>query len=1329
VNAPLVGDELASIIILCCNQLDYTRQCLESVLAHTRAPYELILVDNGSSDGTGEYLHQLAVSDQRSAVRIVVIGNETNRGFAVGCNQGLAAARGQYLILLNNDTIVTPGWLEGLIALSLADWPKMGMVGPVTSMAAGPQQIPVDYRSLDDLNAFAARRRREFAGKALEVERLIGFCLLIRRDVLQAVGSTLDERFGLGFFEDDDLCFRAREKGFRLAVALDVFIHHFGNRTFTGLGLDAHQMLKENFERFQAKWGTERTAGYRLPEGAVSGQQSAASQKKGVSGQPSGVTQKKALSGQPSAVSQKNQVCVSLCMIVKNGEAGLGACLASLRGLVDEIVVVDTGSTDRTKEIAAEHGAHVVDFAWQDSFAAARNESLRHATGEWILWLDADERLDQANRERLRILLGNLVAASAKDAGGGGSPAFLANAATENANGATENVAYVMRQRSPLEAATHGIARVDQVRLFRNLPGLSWRYRVHEQILLSLRELGAQVRETDIVITHDGFSDPAIQGAKVERNLRLLRMENEENPNDAFVLYNLGAVLLTQNQPEEGLTYLRRSLELSHPRDNLVPKLHSLVTRGRHQAGQKDGALAACRAGRLEYPDDAELLFWEAMLLRDKADLAGAEACLLRVLEAPRKMNFTSMDSGMQGFRARHFLAEVYREQKRLAEAEAQWRAVLAECPGFSAAWRNLAEMFLELGRWAELEQACARLAEDTQDAVNGRILQARGHLARKEFVAAREILQEIIIQDPKSLWPHVLLSHVLLQEGTDWVAAERALRDILDIDPNFAEAKRNLEVLEQVRSPKPDQTPGSQTPFGNPPAGNSVSRVVGVAKQTFEDGRSQTEFGNEGYGAGRARNVNGVSLCMIVKDEEANLPACLASVGDLAGEIIVVDTGSTDGTREVAERLGAKVLEFPWVDSFAAARNETLRHATGEWIFWMDADDRLDEANREKLRALFAGLKEENAGFVMKCLCLPDPVTKATTQVDHLRLFRNLPELSWRYRVHEQILPAIRERGADVRWCDVVIHHTGYRDPALRARKLERDLRLLLLDQAEHPDDPFILFNLGCIYQEQGRQTDALPLLRRSLERSQPADSIVRKLYTLIAQCHNQLGERNEALSVCHAGRTHFADDPELLFQEGICLRHLGDLSGAKRCWEQVLSAPPGPYFASFNTGIRGYLTRHNLAAVSHDLGLIAEAEAHWRAVLTERPDYEAAWIGLGDIFLAQERWQDVEEAARHLEASDNTEGPLLGGRVLLARKDFARAQATFSTLAERHPRDIRPRQLLSHAYLQEGRDWQAAEKTLRTILDLDPNHPEAQQNLKLLLCLHGGKGFRTVA
>src|SRR5260370_23496444 len=178
------------------------------------------------------------------------------------------------------------------------------------------------------------------------------------------------------------------------------------------------------------------------------------------------------------------------------------------------------------------------------------------------------------------------------------------------------------------------------------------------------------------------------------------------------------------------------------------------------------------------------------------------------------------------------------------------------------------------------------------------------------------------------------------------------------------------------------------------------------------------------------------VSLMMIVKNEEYNLPACLTSVAGLFDEIVITDTESTDRTVEIAREFGAKVLHFTWIDHFAAARNVSLQHATGEWLFWMDADDRLDDANREKLRLLPAKLPQENVAFVVNCLCLPDE-TGISTEVTHVRLFRNLPGLAWEHRIHEQILPSLRRCGVSTTpWSDVTVNPVGYVAPPLPKQK-----------------------------------------------------------------------------------------------------------------------------------------------------------------------------------------------------------------------------------------------------------------------------------------------------
>jgi glycosyltransferase involved in cell wall biosynthesis/predicted Zn-dependent protease len=518
---------------------------------------------------------------------------------------------------------------------------------------------------------------------------------------------------------------------------------------------------------------------------------------------------------------------------------------------------------------------------------------------------------------------------------------------------------------------------------------------------------------------------------------------------------------------------------------------------------------------------------------------------------------------------------------------------------------------------------------------------------------------------------------------------------------------------------------------FGPEPAATALAGTVAAGSGPNE-GLMTTD-------AGRAARV---SLCMIVKNEEENLPACLESVEGMFDETIVVDTGSTDRTRQIAQRWGCRVVDFPWVDSFAAARNESLRHATGDWIFWMDADDRLDEENRRRLRQLFPSLGAEKgvgtlvgqvsqpadgggrlqtcptAAYVMKCVCLPDPATGTTTVVDHVRLFRNHPSVRWEHRIHEQILPAIRRAGGGVQFTDIAVHHAGYQDASVRERKRQRDLRLLKLEQAERPDHPFTLFNLGSSYLDLGRPAEALPFLQRSLQRSSPGDSIVRKLYYLIVQCHRRLGQAAEALEVCRGGRGLYPQDAELLNQEAQLRSEQGDLAGAETCFLDLLGGQDGAHFASIPEGLRGHITRHNLAVIYRQQGRLAEAEAQWQAALAGQPDYLPSRLGLGDLYLHQQRWADVDKLAGRLsdDPREPFEGRLLQARSLLARRRFSEARELVHAVIHQYPQAVRPRLVLTHVLLQEERDLEAAEQALRDVLALDPSHPEALHNLAVL-------------
>jgi GT2 family glycosyltransferase len=208
-------------------------------------------VDNCSQDGTQEYLRQL--SSRKDNVKLVF--NERNHGFAYANNQGIRLADGEYIILLNNDTIVTPGWIHRLLR-HLRD-KRIGMVGPVTNSSGNRAQISVSYdaKTLRHFNEFAENYLREHPEPEFFEIRMLGmYCVAIRRDVLEEVG-VLDERFGMGTFEDDDFANRVRLKGYRVVCARDVFIHHFGSASFNRLDRAEFQKIyDDNKRKFEEKW-------------------------------------------------------------------------------------------------------------------------------------------------------------------------------------------------------------------------------------------------------------------------------------------------------------------------------------------------------------------------------------------------------------------------------------------------------------------------------------------------------------------------------------------------------------------------------------------------------------------------------------------------------------------------------------------------------------------------------------------------------------------------------------------------------------------------------------------------------------------------------------------------------------------------------------------------------------------------------------------------------------------------------------------------------------------------------------------------------------------
>jgi len=248
------------IVIPVWDQLEVTRECVESIRKHTAQPYRLIVVDNGSSVDTKIYLEALK---DLFKTDMLLLRNERNLGFVKAVNQALRSSDAPYVCLLNNDTVVTDGWLSEMIKVFESN-PGLGILNPSSNTLG---QFPSQGMTIDSYAAGI----RVYSLQTQELYTCRGFCMLIKREVIDKVGL-LDEAYGIGYFEETDYCKRAQGAGFKMARAKASYVYHKESATFKTVESKG-ELFAKNEKIFLKRWGRPLRVGYlvgtRAPDGKV----------------------------------------------------------------------------------------------------------------------------------------------------------------------------------------------------------------------------------------------------------------------------------------------------------------------------------------------------------------------------------------------------------------------------------------------------------------------------------------------------------------------------------------------------------------------------------------------------------------------------------------------------------------------------------------------------------------------------------------------------------------------------------------------------------------------------------------------------------------------------------------------------------------------------------------------------------------------------------------------------------------------------------------------------------------------------------------------------
>jgi tetratricopeptide (TPR) repeat protein len=448
---------------------------------------------------------------------------------------------------------------------------------------------------------------------------------------------------------------------------------------------------------------------------------------------------------------------------------------------------------------------------------------------------------------------------------------------------------------------------------------------------------------------------------------------------------------------------------------------------------------------------------------------------------------------------------------------------------------------------------------------------------------------------------------------------------------------------------------------------------------------------------AERARPVKGLrlSLCMIVKDVEEMLPRCLAAVSPAVDEMIVVDTGSTDRTVEIAESFGARVLHHEWTGSFSDARNVSLEAATGDWILYLDADEVLVEEDAARLRALTGRVWRE-AFCLIETNYTGDIEDGTALTHNALRVFRNRPEYRFKGRLHEQMAYALPGYLSErIEYTQLRIEHYGYlgvvRDTKDKSR---RNLELLEQQVAEGMESAFQSFNLGSEYLALGEFQTAVEHFDKSwrMLETDPGRTTYPYVPTLANRAVTvlrELGRLDDADRRANEGLELFAGFTDLVFQQAWIARSRGDDEGARALFERCLEMGDAPSRYASVVGCGSYLALIALSQISPP----AEAERLLTLCIEEHPGFLGAVHPLAGAMLANGRAAaDVAAEVERRVAKLTPSVRFMLGTALYEAGGAGAAEVQFRAVLDQQPASVPARVALAESILSQARYAEAA-------------------------------------